>query len=111
MSTVGTGCAAVGFSGNQCARMRVPSNDVIVESVATPGTDTATTGPLAGRRQTGVDVDLVVVEALAGAVAFAELEQAASAVISENETMTVVRARRGERSEWGSIESSDHTAR
>jgi hypothetical protein len=54
MSTVGAGCWGVApATGNQWARILVPSNEVMVQSEATPGTGVATTGAAGGRWQGG----------------------------------------------------------
>src|ERR1700719_2627355 len=53
MRRVGSGCLAVApEAGNQCARILAPSKDVMVQSLAMPGTGSACTGVGAGRLQT-----------------------------------------------------------
>ena len=81
MSTVGMRCAAVApRAGNQWRRIFAPSNDVMVQSPATPATRVATTGPpFSGGTHFGA---IVVVEGFAddeGDADFdADDEQAAS---------------------------------
>src|ERR1700688_28721 len=54
MRIVGSGCWVVApDAGNQCARIFVPSKEVMVQSLAMPGTGSACTGLGAARLQAG----------------------------------------------------------
>jgi hypothetical protein len=92
MSTVGNGFADVAVgTGNQCRRMAVPSNEVSVQSLATPATRVAAIAEFAGggTQRAGAAVvggEEPAVDDAAGADVFeADDEHAASAATSRAE--------------------------
>ena len=93
ISTVGAGCAALApATGNQCSRMRVPSNDTIVLSLADPATGVTVGGAATGRLhgcppEPVIDVDAAVarVDGVVEPVplfAGVELEHAAASTVA-----------------------------